>query len=171
MTAALAFLSELCRLYLALLFGAACLAKARDLRSFRAVLEQLFGLGGRAGAAAALATIAAEGLVALALAAGQGWRRAGVAAAAVLLGAFTAVIVSALVRRTALRCNCFGGAGHVATPWDAARNAASLAGCAVAFAFSPPDHIPAAPHLLLLGNALILLLIAANVDSIAAATR
>lgn len=171
MTATLAFAAELCRLYLVLLFGTACIGKARDMGGFRALLEQLFGLSHGQGSALALATVAAEGATTLTLAAGEPWRRPGAAAAGVLLCVVTAVIVSAMVRGTAVRCNCFGGSGHLATGWDVGRNAVSVAACAVTFLISPPAHLAAGPHLLLLGNALILLLIAANADMLAAPAR
>ncbi len=156
------YAAELVRLYVAILLLAAATGKALGRRDFEETIGALFGLAKGRLAAAALAVIGAEGLIALALFAAGGWARAGMAAAVALFALFGAVLLVALAKGRAVRCNCFGGGAHLISALDLARNGAlAAAGCFYLLA-PPGPALGPAMQTMLLGVAIILVLLTAN---------
>lgn len=127
--AALAFAA---RIVLAAVLLVAAAAKLRDRDATRERAVAL--LGDRAGKAAAASLPGAEAVVALALV--VWWSPVPGVVAALMLGAFTAVLVRAQVRH--VPCPCFGGVGGDAPPGPGAvmRNAFLIV-CAVLSTASP----------------------------------
>ena len=118
-----------CRWGIGLTFLASAVGKARDLRAYRQAVVDLTKLPAAAARPVAVATLAAEGLVVLGLAAGRAALPAGFALAGVLLLVFSAVLVAALRRDAAVSCNCFGASERPVSWYDVARNGALLACC------------------------------------------
>jgi hypothetical protein len=167
-----AYIAEACRLYVLLVLAAAAAGKAMAMREFEETVADLFGVDARLARTAAFAIVAAEALVALALLAGGGWARAGMAAALALFVTFTAAILIALIQHRQISCNCFGGRGHPISGHDLVRNGALIAACGVYLRYVPAGHSLDAPTwLLLFGIALIWMLISTNLNEIVALAR
>jgi uncharacterized membrane protein YphA (DoxX/SURF4 family) len=141
------------RLSLALLFATAARHKLGDLPRFRATLHAYRVLPAVTVAAAAVATVGAELVVAAALL--LPWTRAGAAlGAAVLLTVYTAAIVVNLARgRGDIDCGCGGPAARQPlSGWLVARNVA-LVGVALATLASVDARVLVWPDWLTVGGA------------------
>jgi methylamine utilization protein MauE len=158
-----------CRWAIGLTFAVSAAGKAASPRSFRDALADL-GIGPASRRRPiALATVGAEGLVTVLVAAGGRLAEAGFALALVLLAVFSAVLVRALRARTEVSCNCFGASERQISPYDVVRNAV-LAGCCAAGEWAglvsshryPPPALIAALGLM----AVALVLIATNLQAI-----
>jgi hypothetical protein len=160
-------LSELCRACVLVTLIAAVVGKIGAFSEFQETLRQLFPRLSRGTRGTALGVIALEAILALLLAVGGTAARAGAAAALLLFAAFSAVILSALIRRRVIRCNCFGGATHVISAYDIARNAVLIAACGFYLRESPSQQgLPAAASLGLLGAAVALFLLPGQVRAV-----
>lgn len=166
------YVSEACRLYVLFVLLAAVAGKAAAMGDFRETVAELFHLPERGARGAAFGVVGAEGLIALALAAGGHWARTGMAAAMALFMVFGAVILGALVQRRAIICNCFGGRGHVISIHDLLRNLALVAACSF-WLLSVPAGASLDPvaWLLLSGIALIAFLVSTHLNEIASLSR
>lgn len=163
-----AALSEACRLYILAVLLASAAGKARALGRFAESLEVLVRLSPRWSKLAAAAVTGAELLVALALLVGGAVAQLGMAAALVMLLAFTAVLLVALVQRQEVSCNCFGAGEHPISGWDVARNGLLISACVVRLLLGPPGNaLPPSTLLLLLGAAGVAFLISTNLRRIA----
>lgn len=148
----------------AILLGSAAAKLAAGARG-RAALAS-YGLHGRSAAAAWAGTIALEGLLGIAVAAGV---PGSAAAAAVLLGLFTLLLVAAITRGRAGRpCGCFGGRSKIG--WGAVARTACLA---AAFAVLPflPDGSPSTEAWLGVGLGVALVGVAALAVALLALAR
>jgi AhpC/TSA family/Methylamine utilisation protein MauE len=163
-----AYLSETCRLYILAVLVASAAGKARAIGRFAETLEALVHLPARWSRTAAVAIAALEFLVALAIAAGGAAAHPGMAAALALFLAFTAVLLTALVQRQTVSCNCFGASDHPISAWDLVRNLLLIAACVAWLLMGPPEAaLSPGTWLLLLGAALIAFLISTNLHRIA----
>lgn len=172
MIPAAAYLSEACRLTIALVLAAAVAGKAFALRDVGDMIADLLPVPGRAARAAAVLVLGAEGLIALLLLAGGGWSRPAMAAAMALFALFAGFILLALVQRRTIVCSCFGGRGHALSGWDLVRNLFLVAAGAVHLRYGPlGDRLEPAAWLLLAGIAFILFLIATNLNRVALLAR
>ncbi|NVD73619.1 hypothetical protein HUX88_24215 [Duganella sp. BJB1802] len=137
------FLGEILRYFVALLMLAAATAKLRDLAGFRDNLASLFGMGPALRALAAPAVVAAELAVAALLLGGLA--RAGLLAALLMLGVFTALVGYKFYTQSVVRCGCFGEAERSLSGLDLLRNALVMAaigaGLALPAGFAPPWHV------------------------------
>lgn len=167
-----AYLSEACRLYIAVVLFAAAAGKARALGSFGETLEALLHLPARWSRSAAAAVVTVELLVALALVAGGTAAQRGMAAALGLFLAFTAVLLVALVQRRSVSCNCFGAGGPLLSAWDLVRNLLLMAACATGLLLRPSaTALAPGEWLLLLGAAVMAFLVSTNLHWIARPLR
>ena len=142
-----------CRWSIGLTFLASAIGKAQDLDAFRLALTDLRALPAGLARPAAVGTVLAEGLVVLAMAVGFAAMPVGFVLAAMLLAAFSVVLVAALRRDAGISCNCFGASKRPISWYDLGRNMA-LAACCVAgvVSYSIADHgLPAASVIVLLG--------------------
>jgi hypothetical protein len=119
----------------AVLLGSAAAKLASGGRGRRALAS--YGLHGRAAAAAWTGTIAVEALLGVAVAAGV---PGSAAAAAVVLGLFTVLLVVAIARgRAGQPCGCFGSRSRIG--WGAAARSACLAAAFVVLPFMPDTSL------------------------------
>ena len=139
MTDTAAYIGEACRFYVMLVLFAAAIGKLGAVRAFQGTLEAVVGVTGPWSRIATLAVIALEGGVGTLLVAGGDVARIAMMIAAALFVVFAAMISTVLARRLPVACNCFGGASHVISGFDLARNASLLA--ASAFYFAQPAQI------------------------------
>lgn len=164
-----AYIAELCRLYVLVTLAAALAGKVADMADFETAIAGLTGLTRGVARVAARAVTVAEASIAGLLMAGERWTRVGLGVAALMFLAFTVVILAALVRRKAVRCNCFGGGGHKISAYDVARNGLIIAAALFPLHLSALA-LPSAPAVttLLLGMALILFLVSTSLGNIVA---
>lgn len=137
-------LSEACRLYLAVVFFASSVGKARAIERFAATLEALAPRCAPWRRAVAVTITSAELAVALALLSGGPVARYGTAAALALLLGFTAALLAALAARRRVSCNCFGAGEHPISGWDVVRNLLLIAAAVTQLLLEPPREDPAA---------------------------
>ena len=102
------FVLVFCRWLIGLAFAVSAVGKARALSAFRSTITEFGVLPARLAPAAARATVAAEGLVVVLVAAGDVLAAAGFALALALLAAFSVILGAAVRRHTDVSCNCFG---------------------------------------------------------------
>lgn len=112
-----------CRWAIGLTFVVSAAGKAMSVGDFREALTELGVAHGRLRRAIAPATIWAEGLVAVLVAAGGPFTDAGFALALALLAAFSVVLAAALRSKTDVTCNCFGPGERRISRYDLVRNA------------------------------------------------
>jgi hypothetical protein len=117
-----AFVLIFCRWLIGLAFAASATGKARALGSFRSTIIEFGVLPARLAPAAAVATITAEGLVVVLVAAGGVLSAAGFALALGLLAVFSAILGAALRKHANVSCNCFGPSERRVSWYDMARN-------------------------------------------------
>lgn len=124
------------RVALAVTFAASAFGKARDRRAFAAAVEDFAIVPRQWSSATAVAVIASEMTVVVALALGGPVLVVGFLGAGALLLAFTYALTVALRHHDVVACNCFGTATARLSRLDLARNAlllsASVAGAATA---------------------------------------
>jgi hypothetical protein len=140
------YLLMFCRWGIGLTFLASAAGKLWDLRAFRQAVVDLADVPAGVARPAALATVAAEGLVAVGMAVGRAALPAGFALGAVLLLLFSGVLIAALRRNAAVSCNCFGISERSISWYDVARNGALLACCGAgewSYAVTGRPHPPA----------------------------
>ena len=114
-----------------MLLGSAAAKLAAGERGRRALAS--YGLHGRAATAFWVGTIALEGVLGVAVAAGV---PGAAGAAAVLLGLFTLLLVVAIARgRTGRPCGCFGSRSRIG--WGAATRSACLSAAFAVLPFLP----------------------------------
>lgn len=171
MNGAAFYVAELCRLFVFVVFAASCAGKASAIAEFREALVLSFHVPDRLSWLAAFAIVGVEGAIAVLLVGGAQWVRIAIVAAMALISLFSAVILVGLLKGKKVRCNCFGGRGHVISSFDLFRNASLIAACGVYLHTSPAASADLAAALLLLGVAVILFLIATNLDTLAQAAR
>lgn len=111
-----------CRWVIGLAFAVSAIGKASALASFRSAITEFGILPGRLTGAAALASVTAEGLTAVLVAAGGVFADAGFALAAALLAVFSVVLGVALRRKADVSCHCFGPSERHVSWYDLARN-------------------------------------------------
>jgi len=116
------FVLVFCRWLIGLAFAVSAVGKARALSAFRSTITEFGVLPARLAPAAAKATIAAEGLVVVLVAAGDVLAAAGFALALALLAAFSVILGAAVRRHTDVSCNCFGASERRVSWYDVARN-------------------------------------------------
>ena len=160
----------LARTILGLAFLASATGKLRDFTAFRAAVEDFDLVPRRSTRAAAFAVVTAELAIVGAMAVGGSLLVPGFAAAAVVLVLFTAVLASALRRRTAVSCNCFGAATARVSGYDIIRNtgliAVAVAGASSAQA-AEQKGIPGSEVIVLVLMAAGLTLVALNFADVA----
>jgi hypothetical protein len=126
----------LLRLVLAAILLGSAAAKLAAGRRGRSALAS-YGLHGRGAAVAWAGTIALEGLLGIAVAAGL---PGSAEAAAVLLGLFTVLLVAAIARgRTGRPCGCFGGRSKIG--WAAVVRTGCLAAAFAVLPFLPDGSL------------------------------
>jgi len=147
------YLLMFCRWALGLTFLLSAAGKARDLPAFRQAIADMRVLPAGWARPAAVATMAAEGLVVIAMAAGSAVLPAGFALGAVLLAVFSAALVATLRRDAGVSCNCFGASERPVSWYDVARNGALLACCGAGeWSYAATGHPqPPAAGIVLLG--------------------
>jgi hypothetical protein len=158
-----------CRWAIGLTFAVSAAGKAASLQAFRDALTDLGIRPASRRGPIAVATICAEGLVTVGVAAGGWLADVGFALAFALLTVFSVVLAAALRRRTEVSCNCFGASERQISPYDLARNAV-LGGCCAAGEWAglsashpyPPPALIAALGLM----AAALVLIATNLQAV-----
>jgi hypothetical protein len=126
----------LLRLVLAAILLGSAVAKLAAGKRGRSALAS-YGLHGRSAAVAWAGTIALEGLLGIAVAAGL---PGSAAAAALLLGLFTVLLVAAIARgRAGEPCGCFGARSQIG--WGAVVRTACLAAAFAALPFLPDGSL------------------------------
>jgi len=155
---------------LALLFAAAAVHKARDLRAFRAVLADYRLLPAASVPIAALLLVALEGSLAAALPLPL-WRGATPWAAAALLTVYTGAIAVNLARgRRHIDCGCGGpAASRPLGPWLLARNAFLIAAALALTAAPAPRALAPLDVVTVAGGVASLALLYAAADQLIAA--
>ena len=138
--------------------------KLRDLRAFRAAVED-FAIVPRAWAGrTSIAVVAGELVLVLGLAAGGALLPVVFLGATALLLVFTVALVHAIRHRGVVNCNCFGAATARLSVYDVARNGCLIV-CSVAGVWAASDagthgiRTPEAIAVLLAGIGLAMLLI------------
>jgi hypothetical protein len=116
------FVFVFCRWLIGLAFALSATGKARALGAFRSTITEFGVLPARLARAAAIATIAAEGLVVVLVAAGDTLAAAGFALALVLLAVFAVILGAAVRKNVDVSCNCFGSSERRVSWYDVARN-------------------------------------------------
>ncbi len=111
-----------CRWVIGLALAVSAVGKASALASFRSTIAELGILPGRLAGAAALGSVAAEGLTVVLVAAGSVFADAGFWLAAALLAAFSVILGIALRQKSDVSCNCFGPSERRVSWYDLARN-------------------------------------------------
>jgi hypothetical protein len=161
------FVLIFCRWLIGLAFAVSAIGKARALRSFRSTLTELGVLPARMASGAALATITAEGLVVVLVAAGDVLAAAGFTLALVLLAAFSVILRAAIRKNADVSCNCFGPGERRVSWYDVARNGLLGLCCAAglwAWVISAGEHVSPALIVALGLTAAGFLVITANLD-------
>ncbi|MFF7250268.1 MauE/DoxX family redox-associated membrane protein [Embleya sp. NPDC008237] len=161
----------ICRLTLICVLAVAGLAKLRDRDRFATALGDFAFLPAAARPALTLLVPAAE-LAAAVLLALPATLTAGLALAAVLCAAFSAVAVTTMRRGSRAACPCFGSRTTVPMgPWHVARNATltvlAILGGAVAVAHGTTTPLDAPALALAVGSAAYLTTLAVFTDDIA----
>lgn len=129
------YVAEVCRLYVLISLFCAAAGKSVRIDEFRRSLVDYFDVPQGIGGSAAAVIVGFEGLIA-ALILGRGvWGHIGMLAALLLLTAFTAVIVVALVKDRVIRCRCFGDSNHRISAYDVARNIGFVSACVFSLSF------------------------------------
>ncbi|SEG59413.1 hypothetical protein SAMN04489712_10767 [Thermomonospora echinospora] len=154
-----------CQAVVAVTFARSCAAKAgrAAFADFRRWLTTGVRIPPSAAAPLAVAAVAAEGVTAVAVLVSP-LAPAGFAAAAVLLGVFTAVTVSMIRRRVRVPCRCFGAGRRPPGAPHLARNvvlllAAAVGGVTALTGTGPPPLGPVPVLAAVAGAAVALLLI------------
>jgi|HubBroStandDraft_5_1064220.scaffolds.fasta_scaffold393556_1 hypothetical protein len=168
MTAATTYISEICRLYIAVLLFASAGGKSFTFYDFERDIFQAVGIPARLSRYVALAVIVAECTAALMSAIGSSWAQLGVATAFLLSFLFTGFVLAMLAQAKSIHCNCFGHSNDAISSLDLLRNAFLMASCAFYLLGAPPTHsISAVAYLLLLAIAVLAFLFSANLNGIA----
>jgi hypothetical protein len=172
MIAATAYMSEICRLYVAVLFLLSATGKTFAFREFESTIAETVQLPARLSRFLAAGVIAAEAIAALASALGGRWAQFGVAWALLLSIVFTGFVATMLAQGKSVRCNCFGQSDDRLSPLDLVRNGFLLTACAF-YLFNGPSaaSISIVAYLLLLAPAAFAFLISANLKDIVAILR
>ena len=165
-----AYLAELCRLYVSITLAAAALGKATDVPMFGATIRQLSGFPSRMANLVACFVIGIEAAISASLLLGGDWARFGMAAAVVLISIFSAVIVRALAKGERVTCNCFGSRGQRMSVHDLARNGFLVAAGGF-YLLKEPGSLTLAAAGSLSGIALILFLISSHLREISSLIR
>jgi peroxiredoxin len=162
------YLAETCRLYVLIALAFAAWGKSVRLDEFRESLVDSFGVPQGMSGLAAVGIVGLEWSTA-ALILGRGtWERIGMLIALLLLAAFTAVILVALLGNRIIRCRCFGSSNHTISAYDVARNATFISACGFNLAASSRDAaIDPLSHVMIAGVALIAFLISVRLRDIA----
>lgn len=167
------YLSQACRLFVAIVLLAAAGGKTLHFARFRDGLAKSFPAMGRASTAAALAIVLAEWIVgALVLSPGMAARTLGLLAALALFALFATVIAWSLIQDRAIACSCFGASTHRITPYDLLRNLLFIGASAVAWRHAQAGlTLDSAAWAMLAGFAFIAFLIATALQDIALLLR
>lgn len=124
----MAYLEYVARVVLALVFLASTVSKLRGRHGFAGFVQAVRDIRlvpGRLVPAVARAVVGLEGLTTILLTS-PGFGAAGEALAALMLTAFTTVVVVLLRRGVRARCACFGGSGTTFGPRHVMRNGCLL---------------------------------------------
>lgn len=97
-----------CRALLALVFAVAATRKGLNLAEFQQSIAAFQVLPRRLNLGIAISVVVAELVTSALLVVGGNWSNTAFMISAVLIAIFSAVIVSALIRRIRASCNCFG---------------------------------------------------------------
>jgi hypothetical protein len=173
MTTGMAYVSEICRLYVVVLLSASAGGKSFAFFEFERTISEAMSLPARFSRCVAVGIVCAEYLAALTSATGGVSAEFGMATAFLLSVLFTGFVATMLVQAKTVRCNCFGGAsGDKISAIDLARNAILMAACAIYLLRAPSAHsLPVVTSLLLLPAALIGVLLTANVKGVSYVLR
>jgi hypothetical protein len=167
-----AHIAELCRVYVLLAFLFAAGGKTFDFGEFRRGLTESFNIPRTLSGAVAGVIIAAEWGIAGLLTFDRGAAgRAGMAAALLLLGLFTAVIALAFVRGAIVSCNCFGASTRRISIYDLFRNGALMGACSFNLMYAQSGTVNAISYVLLTGAALTALTMTVNLQEMVQVVR
>ncbi|HEX4158763.1 MAG TPA: MauE/DoxX family redox-associated membrane protein [Rhizomicrobium sp.] len=172
MTTATMYISETCRLYVAILFLFSAAAKTFSFRDFEKTVTEGVGLPPWGSRYSALVVILAEALAGLLSSLTGAWARPGVSLALFLSLLFTGFVATMLVQGRSIRCNCFGQSDDRLSPLDLVRNGVLTTACSYyLFGVSPARSISTVACFLLLAMATIALLVSVNLKGIAGILR
>ncbi len=121
------YLSELCRLLVLIVLLSAAYAKTMDMTAFAASLSNDFHVPAAFSRQAAFCVVVVEWLAFLAVLLGGSHGRIGAGLALLLLIAFSAVMLEAIVKGRRVVCSCFGRSTHPISSIDLLRNAGYIA--------------------------------------------
>ena len=142
-TVLLPYLLAFCRVVIGLVFAASFWGKIADIGAFERTITRFGILPERGSRSAALVLLGGEVVVVALVARGGPFLIHGFALAALLLLAFSGVLVSALARDSRISCNCFGPGMKPISTADLWRNialgACALGGC-VLLGLSGGEH-------------------------------
>lgn len=160
-----AHIAELCRWYVLFAFLLSAGGKVLGCGEFRRSLTQSFSIPSNLSGVLAGVIIAAEAVIAGLLTLDRGVPgRVGMAAALLLLGLFTVVVLVAFLKGAIVSCNCFGGSTRRISIYDLFRNGALMSACAFNLLYAQPDTMNAISCVLLAGAALTALLMTVNLQ-------
>jgi hypothetical protein len=172
MTPAAAYLSEICRLYVVVVFLAAATGKVFGFREFEKTVKEGMNLPAHASRYISVAVIAVEVLAALLSFVDGNWAKLGVSLALCLSIAFTGFLATMLVQGKSIRCNCFGQSDDSISWLDLIRNGILISLCLFYLFNSPPaQKISIIAYPLLLALVTIAFLISANFKGITGIMR
>jgi hypothetical protein len=173
MTSGMAYVAEICRLYVVVLLFASAGGKSFAFFEFERTLSEAMSVPAHLGRCIALGIVGAEYLAAMMSATGGVSAEFGMAMALLLSVLFTGFVATMLVQEKSIRCNCFGGASNdKISAVDLVRNAILMAACAFYLLGPPSAHsLSIATSLLLLPAALIGVLLTANVKGVSYVLR
>lgn len=167
MTQAAPYVAELCRFYVLVTLLVAAAGKAAAPHSFEQTVVALVPVQRWLVRSAAAGIVCTECAIALSLMAGGQWTRTGMTVAIILFLAFTGVILTALIQRCVVGCNCFGVSTRAISIRDLFRNATLIAACGYYLGHVPPaPSLALATRVALAGIAAILFLISIALDKL-----
>ncbi|MEJ3653264.1 MauE/DoxX family redox-associated membrane protein [Actinomycetes bacterium KLBMP 9759] len=162
------------RAVVCLAFALSAAGKARDMSAFVHGVRSFRLLPARWSAPTAWAVLAAEVAVVALQLSGTAQATVGLALALGLLTAYTTSLGVLLVRRSDVRCNCFGPATRTVSAIDLVRNvllaAAAVVGV-VAVSAGEPSSLPLADAALVVLPAAALVIVVTGLDDVVAVLR
>jgi hypothetical protein len=164
-------IAELCRLYVLLAFLLSAGGKTFGFTDFRRGLTDSFRIPRNLSGVLAAVIIAAEWIVVGLLTFERGVSRLGMAAALLLLGLFTTVILVAFLRGASVSCNCFGASTRRISIYDLFRNGALMGACAFNLLYAQGETMNTISYVLLTGVALTALLMTVNLHDLVQLVR
>jgi hypothetical protein len=166
------YISETCRLYIAVLFLFSAAGKFLAFQEFERTITEGVNIPPWAGRHVALAVIAAEAFAALLALADGTWAKLGIYLALILLLAFTGFVTAMLAQGRSIRCNCFGKADDRISALDLLRNGFLMTACVYYLCNGPSARsISMVAYPMLLAMATIAFLVSANLKGIVGILR